>query len=203
MHGAGWGKRYERGRGVNGLSDLLGLYVGNGLGVTSGAAQRAYQKALAQNQLLMQQVGMTSLAGLANMPQPKPSNVTPIRPERTPEEIQAQLEARMAELEREAASPRKTRPCNGCRHQGKFHAHHCKHPLVVGFERPDHPHVDYQIASFGKLSLGNWPTTALCGHEKALWEPIPTRWQRFTEWLAKVIERMEGSPPLATRHRKG
>lgn len=121
-------------------------------------------------------------------------NVVPMTPRghRTPEQIREQLESRIAELEREAASPRQTRRCSQCRWQGKFYKHHCHQPMIVGFEKPDHPHVDYQIDSFGRLSLGNWPTTALCGPEKALWEPIPTRWQRFTEWLSRMIERAEG-----------
>lgn len=235
-HGAGWGKRDKRGSGVNGIGDLLSLYVGNGLGVNSGSAQRAYQaahqNALAQNQLLMQQAGMT------NMPQPKPSNVmpirrlsngrnvcpvcaishettvaarsccagkqakpkkkasrtnvTPIRPLRTPQEIQAQLEARYAEMEAEAERLRihALTACGSCRwSKGAW----CNQPLVIGIKQDL------------VLNMDRYPQGAgnICGPEKALWEPIPTRWQRFMEWLAKVIERMEGSPPLATRHRKG
>lgn len=41
---------------------------------------------------------------------------------------------------------------------------------------------DEQFTAFGLKALG------LINEEP----PIPTRWQRFMEWLAKVIERLEG-----------
>lgn len=101
---------------------------------------------------------------------------------RTPEEIQAQLEARYAEMEAEAERLRAQAltACSACRWgKGSF----CKQPLVIGIEQE--PTVNVDRHPEGRRN-------SICGPEKALWEPIPTRWQRFMEWLAKVIERMEG-----------
>lgn len=125
----------------------------------------------------------------------QPSNGTPIRHERTPEQIRGQLEARMAELERQAVSPRIAKPCASCRHVGRRFTHMCRQPLIKGFESKDQANVDFQTEDLG-ISEGeplssNWPNVALCGHEKALWEPIPTRWQRFVEWLHRVIQKLE------------
>lgn len=145
---------------MNGLSDLLGIgAIGQPFGLTAlGRAQQAKNQAYQ-------------------------TNVTPIRPLRTPEEIQAQLEARYAEMEAEAASPAVRFPCKTCKWREKYTWDYCAQPLIMGIKGKP-------VSLMGDFEGSR--TTALCGPEKALWEPIPTRWQRFTEWLAKVIERAEG-----------
>lgn len=109
---------------------------------------------------------------------------------RTPEEIQAQLEARYMELEREAQKPERLYPCSSCRwHEipGKYDR--CYNPLVAGFEIGSYTFTDSTNAK------------RLCGPEKALWEPKLTRWQRFMEWMHRVIDRLEA--PLALTGGKG
>jgi hypothetical protein len=94
---------------------------------------------------------------------------------RTPEEIMAQLEARYAELERQAQSPEMTMPCKDCRWMhGRQEMPYCRQPLVQGFSGREKRAVD-----------GGWLGTdaTLCGPEKALWEPRLSWWQRFVEWF--------------------
>lgn len=151
------------------------------------AAMQAQQNAFNENETLRLSNLSALAAGLANFQQLP--NVTPIRPERTPEEIQAQLEARMAELEREAQKPERVYPCVSCRWVrkasfGNGRYDRCEQPLVMGL-KSEGPYA-------WDCMDGTHFNCALCGPEKALWEPIPTFWQRFTEWLSRMIERAEG-----------
>lgn len=173
---------------MSGLGDLVGVaalgpYIRSGQGACSGAAQQAYHNAVMQHQLANQRA-FNDIYRPANIAQPKPSNVTPIRPLRTPEEIQAQLEARYAEMEAEAERLRihALTACSACRWgQSMF----CEQPLVMGVKRK-------RILTMDSWKPQGKEEAYLCGPEKALWEPIPTRWQRFMEWLAKIIEHLEG-----------
>ena len=117
-----------------------------------------------------------------------------LRAVRTEEQIQAQLDARLAELEAEAALPARRFPCTECTHfRWKWDALKegalCENPLVVG----------YGGKAFSAMDGGrpdDWcykylDRAALCGPEKALWQPrISTKrgighlWQRLTNWLA-------------------
>lgn len=158
------------------LGDLLGL------GPVQQSPNQVYQNALAnmQQQSLAQHMALQSR--LANYASQRSDNVTPIRKERTPEEIQAQLEARMAELEAEAK--RRERFCTNCQHCVQLR---CTNRLVIGFGKPEFvgPNDEWMNAT----------SLELCGPEKALFtprEPRPSIWQRFTEWLARIIERAEG-----------
>jgi hypothetical protein len=155
------------------LGNLLGL----GLSINSGTAQQYYQNA--HDQMLQQQAAQYQnnsaafMAGLANTGS-SPSNVTPIRHERTPEEIAAQLEARYAEMVEEAERKAKAAltACSICRwSDGAW----CHNPLVIGFDQKSE-----LVADRGELH------SKLCGPEKALWEPVPPRrnlWQRFVDWF--------------------
>ena len=107
--------------------------------------------------------------------------ITP-RGHRTPEQIREQLEARMAELEREAQKPECLYPCVSCRwHKNPALYDRCYQPLVVGFDRD------------GYVFTHSIDAVRLCGTEKALWEPKQPYWQRFTEWLSRMIERFESN----------
>lgn len=93
---------------------------------------------------------------------------------RTPEQITAQLRARLAEMEAEAKLPKWQTPCKTCRWAS---ANFCEHPLIIGLEKRltwtwDHRQRDLH--------------NSLCGEEKALWEPkkIRHRWDRNSEWAA-------------------
>lgn len=104
----------------------------------------------------------------------------------------AQLERRYAELEAEEArrkvDPKLNYPCKTCSHfvdergSGIFGdiigSTYCKNPLVVGFGRR-HP-IDLMFGNKGAIP-------ALCGPEKALWEPKLTLWQRLWRWLEGVF----------------
>lgn len=95
---------------------------------------------------------------------------------RTQAEIVAQLEARYATLETEAAAreersklPDRLYPCRTCKWGGDAA---CKNALIVGFRDEivwnwSHVKPEYR----DELLM-------LCGPEKALWEPR-TLWQRF------------------------
>lgn len=91
---------------------------------------------------------------------------------RTPEQITAQLRARLAEMEDEAKSPRCQMPCKACLWESYDF---CKHPLIVGFEKKLSFAWDYQA---------HHARNSLCGEEKALWEPkkIPHWWDRNSDW---------------------
>lgn len=110
---------------------------------------------------------------------------------RTPEEIQAQLEARYAEMEAEAERMAKAAltACSACRWGDRGW---CKNPLVIGIKQNASLNADYN---------GKTQHAVLCGREKALWEPKLTRWQKFIEWLHRVIDRLEA--PLALTGGKG
>ena len=128
-------------------------------------AMSAYNQAASQS-------AVSQLLGMQNAYQ----NVQPIRPphpgkERTPDEIKAQLEARLAEMEAEANSPRWVAPCEQCKWR---YASFCINPFVIGLERKNTLHWDYSKEHH---------RNTLCGPEKALWEPRPTLWQRFIAWL--------------------
>lgn len=123
--------------------------------------------------------------------------------ERTQEEIEAQLLARYRELQEQAAkieaqeaAERQRLKCSECRWacngQNKFDRRgiYCRNALLTGFEGPQ-PNVDRVEQSYtGRYSL--YPKTRLCGPEKALWEPIPTRWQQLVEWLGEYLARKLG-----------
>jgi len=165
------------------MSDLLGPYIGVGLGVNSGVAQAALQNAANyQNGLSSAYDPARQLAAMAMNATPKPTNVTPIRSERTPEEIQAQLEARYAEMQAEAERMKRDAltACSACRWNAP--SDHCQSALIKGFGIAP-PSVDRQFRLFRGLSLSNWPATALCGPEKALWEPRLAWWQKLWNWF--------------------
>lgn len=96
------------------------------------------------------------------------------RGHRTQREVLDQLEIRMAELEKEAArrkeAPPSKYPCATCKWRDEVFSHHCTQPLVKGFEK-EVCNVDWQLVNCRGLGKSNWPTAALCGIEKALWEP--------------------------------
>lgn len=114
-----------------------------------------------------------SLQGIANAYAPKPEP-KPMQAMRTREEIMAQLEARYAEIEAEANSPRRQFPCASCRWADKFEAAWCHQPLVKGFGDRVHMGMGEEISK----TIPN-----LCGPEKALWEPKQSIWQKFAAWF--------------------
>lgn len=94
---------------------------------------------------------------------------------RTQDEIVAQCEARMAELEREAEAWKVLEQfgCASCEHMTKRRymwvvtEMACQHPLVVGFGKP-------LIVPFDEHRVPR-----LCGPEKALWEQRPSLLKRL------------------------
>lgn len=92
---------------------------------------------------------------------------------RTPEQINRELDRRFAELEREANTPQRRKPCEMCRHSKATGAYGpklvCANPLVLGFDSQDAYPVSH---NFGP---------ELCGPERALWSQR-TRRQRLADW---------------------
>ena len=101
-------------------------------------------------------------------PQPEPYKM------RTREEILAQLEARFAQMEAEAAKPERIHPCE----RGKWHRDGlfepfdaCAQPLVMGVDGL--PRYLLSATEFG----------GLCGPERALWEQRKPWWRRLVDWF--------------------
>lgn len=105
---------------------------------------------------------------------------------RTQEQIVADCERRMKELqeeaERRANDPNLTRPCNTCRwHSWRWEyleeGPQCSEPLIKGFSSGP---ID--------MGMGKKPNRIppLCGPEKALWIPVPTRFERIIEWFKTI-----------------
>ncbi len=146
-----------------------------GVNLLGQISQQAYQAQL-HNAQASHQALLGQLARHAY-----PENVTPIRKERTPEEIQEQLEARLAELEQEAQRPERLYPCASCRWAEKgTRRPYCYQPLITGLEGKsarrwayDALQADYNV---------------LCGPEKALWEPKRTWWQRILDRIIQSIQ---------------
>jgi hypothetical protein len=192
-------------------------YIQNGLGVRSAVAQKAYHDAQAQSGLQNAVAYQNALHGLAQadpyrnagglglglqlssreghmtLPNAGTGVITETpKGHRTPEEIQAQLEARYAEMEAEAERMAKAAltACSTCRWR---HGAFCKQPLVTG------------VKPKAILTVDAWKPKGdeayLCGPEKALWEPKLTRWQKFMEWMHRMIDRLEA--PLALTSGKG
>lgn len=90
-----------------------------------------------------------------------------VRPVRSDEEIQEQLEGRLAELEHEARQRRLQVVCRDCRFARGIY---CVNPLVMGFGAPV-----FQGSSEADL----------CGPEKALWREKLPLWQRVLEWVSR------------------
>jgi hypothetical protein len=90
---------------------------------------------------------------------------------------------------RRKADPMLLYPCTTCRHRDQHYDWECRNRLVIGFDDKAVPGVDWQVSK-DHFPSANWPTTQLCGLEKALWEPVPpklTRWQRFIAWLEELF----------------
>lgn len=103
---------------------------------------------------------------------------------RTPEEIQRQMEKRLAEMEEEAKSPKYTMPCSGCKYVVDGAYLRCKNPLVMGLEGNPKWAVDEGSGLGISLRVG----AALCGPEKALWRPKDkVRWKPWMGWVAGVV----------------
>lgn len=102
---------------------------------------------------------------------------------RTQEEILAQCEARYCELERRAEVIKKLEEqpkCVDCRWaESRYLGHICNQPLIKGFD-------ERGPCCFDRESYSNH-RTALCGPEKALWEPKRSMPERAWDWLVKII----------------
>lgn len=90
----------------------------------------------------------------------------PLRPVRSDEEIQRQLDARVEQLEREAKRRRAQVECRDCRYARGIY---CVNPLVKGFGGP--------VAQFSTEA-------DICGPEKALWRERLSLWQRILDRLS-------------------
>jgi hypothetical protein len=97
----------------------------------------------------------------------------------------ADLEDRYRELKEQAAQmeadPAIRFPCRTCRWADTFEAAWCHQPLVKGFGERVHMGMD-------RGGLVNKAYPALCGPEKALWEPVPApkrNYQLLWEWLLR------------------
>lgn len=143
-----------------------------GVNLLGQISQQAYQAQLhnaqAQHQVLIEQLARHA----------RRENVTPIRKERTPEEIKQQLEARLAEIEAEADRARfkEATACRKCRWSNEIGSR-CKQALVIGFD------VDW-------VTSHDWSvhSATICGPEKALWEPKRTWWQRILDHIIRIIQ---------------
>lgn len=90
------------------------------------------------------------------------------------------LEERYAELEREAAEKaaeqKKIDACLSCKWSDGDHR--CSQPLIVGFDRPA-----IHQGSADDMWVDDHKVRRLCTDERLLWEPKPTRWERFVAWI--------------------
>ena len=105
---------------------------------------------------------------------------------RTQEEILAQCEARYRELERRAEAIKKLEAqpkCVDCRWaESRYLGHICNQPLIKGFDERG-PNC-FDRTSYSKHH------TALCGPEKALWEPKRSMPRRLLDWWLGTAERL-------------
>lgn len=90
---------------------------------------------------------------------------------RTQAQIIVDCEARMAELERQAAERSKPR-CRNCKWLVGFTG--CREPLVTGFSK-EVPNAEMSDREH------------LCGSEYALWQPQETAAWRVPTWLKAVL----------------
>lgn len=107
---------------------------------------------------------------------------------RTQEEILAQCEARYRELERQAEKIKeldaipKCKDCRWVDTRGYLNGGRCTQPLIKGFD---------QIGPecFDRLAYSKH-RVALCGPEKALWEPKRSLPRRLWDWWLGASERL-------------
>lgn len=120
---------------------------------------------------------------------PRVAEVRHLQPVRTHEQIIAQLEARYVEMEAEAAKPSRKFPCQTCRYhslrwKNLKEGQQCHHPLVMGIDAE--PLWAWDEKKYKSREA------ALCGPEKALWEPHPV-WQQYLPegagllWLGALV----------------
>lgn len=127
-----------------------------------------------------------------------------VRGGRTQEEIEAQLLARYRELQTEAERRRAAEEaerlrlkCSKCRWavaaDGSRSAErginiYCSNALIRGFgePKPNADRIEY-MERYRNGGYSLYPHVKLCGPEKALWEPIPSRWRRLLGWLSEKI----------------
>lgn len=111
----------------------------------------------------------------------------PSKGHRTQEEIVKQCEARVAELEDQAALTVTSAPlCTTCKFFDGIY--NCSNPLIVGFDKVDNYRYDWLVACY-KGNYANLKTykSALCGPEKALWEPRLSRYRKFLEFVGRLF----------------
>ena len=99
---------------------------------------------------------------LPRMPMPVASfKPKPLRPVRSEEQIQAELDARLAEIERQGQEHRHQVKCRDCRWARGIY---CANPLVKG-----HGAAKAQFSTEADI----------CGPEKALWQEKLPLWERL------------------------
>lgn len=111
---------------------------------------------------------------------------------RTPDEIDEQLTARLADIEAQVASAAIQFPCSKCRFRHPIYDHRCTNALITGLDKVYQPNWDWRVGmghgyEGEPIPNSNGWYSALCGPEKALWEPHPPKlswWQRLLNWLA-------------------
>jgi len=101
---------------------------------------------------------------------------------RSPEEMRALHERRLAELEEEAKRKSRTRPCKTCRYGI---AARCIHPLIKGFDTSAPFNMSFEIGHHGLVG-------ELCGPERALWTPQLTLKLRIKEFFLTRWLRWKG-----------